>query len=143
MKLAGLHGEHVEAGRGAMGNERGNVVAADFKTGHLIVGDRRGLVRGLGNQGGKAEKVAVSRLVDEDFLLILVGGDDPHASGHDDIGVVAGTAGFEDALAWSKVANLDLSGEDSGLIVIEEFEKRDVAEFFGIAGHGGFSLFSG
>jgi hypothetical protein len=41
------------------------------------------------------------------------------------------------------VADFDLSGKDSGLIVIEEFEKWDVSEFFGIAGHGGFSLFSG
>jgi hypothetical protein len=64
-------------------------------------------------------------------------------AGHDDIGVATGIAGFEDALARREVADFDLSGEYSGLIIIEEFEKRDVAEFFGIAGHGGFSQFSG
>jgi hypothetical protein len=57
--------------------------------------------------------------------------------------VATGIAGFEDALARREVADFDLSGEYSGLIIIEEFEKRDVAEFFGIAGHGGFSQFSG
>jgi hypothetical protein len=127
VELTGLHGEHIESGSGATGNEGSNVIAADFKTGHFIVGNRGGLVRGLGNQRGKAEKVPVVRLIDQNFLLILVGGDHAHVAGHDDIGVATGIAGFEDALTWSEVTNFDLSGEDSGLIVIEELEKWDVA----------------
>ena len=135
MKLAGLHGEHVEAGHGAAGEEGGDVVAADFEAGAFFHGHGGGLVRRFAHHGSEAEEIAVGGLVNGDFLLVLVGGEDADAAGHDDVSVPGGIAGFEDALARGEVADFDLSGKDGGFVVVEQFKEGNVAEFFGVAGH--------
>ena len=136
MKLARLHGEHVQAGHGAAGEQSGDVVAADFEAGGFFDGDGGGLVRRFAHHGSEAEEVAVGGLVDGDFLLVLVGGENADAAVHDDVSVAGGIAGFEDALARGEVADFDLSGENGGLVVVEQFKQGNVAEFFRVAGHG-------
>ncbi len=87
--------------------------------------------------GGEAEEVAVVGLVDEDLLLVFVDGGDFDGAGEEDVGGGAGVAELVDALAGGEGAELDLGGEDAELIVIEEGEEGDVAEFVRRAGHGG------
>ena len=57
--------------------------------------------------------------------------------GEEDEGGTVGVAGLIDALLGGEAAELDLLREDGELVVVEEREERDVAEFFGGAGHKG------
>ena len=127
VELAGLHGEHVHAGHGAAAEQHGEVVAANLKAGGFLHGHGGGLVGRALEQGGESEEVAVFGLVDDDFLLVLVGGDDADLAGHDDVGVLGVVAGLEDALARREFADFDLGAEDRGFVVIEQFEQWDVA----------------
>ena len=54
-----------------------------------------------------------------------------------DVGGAAGVVGFVDALFGGEVAEFDLLGEDGELVVVEETEEGDLAEFVGLAGHKG------
>jgi alditol oxidase len=136
VELAGDDGEHVEAGEGLGLDEDGDVVAVDFEADGFFIGGGCGFVGSLLEHGGESEEVAVVGLVDEDFLLVFVDGGDADGTAEEDVGAVAGVAELVDALAGGEGAELDLGGEDAELVVVEEGEERDVAEFVGVAGHG-------
>ena len=68
--------------------------------------------------------------------MILVDGGDADVAGNHDVGMSAGVADFVDALAGGEGFELDLGGEDGGFVVVEKLKERDVAQLFGIAGHG-------
>ncbi len=136
VELAGDDGEHVEAGGGFGVDEGGDVVAVDFEAGGGFGGDGGGFVGDLVEHGGEAEEVTVVGLVDEDLLLVFVGGGDFDGAAEEDVGGGAGVAELVDTLAGGEGAELDLGGEDAELIVIEEGEEGDVAEFVRRAGHG-------
>ena len=86
--------------------------------------------------GGEAEEIAVFGLGEEDFLALLIHGGDADGAGEDEEGVFWGVAGLVDALAGFEVAEFDLLGEDAEFVFVEEGKERNVAEFFGVDGHG-------
>ena len=135
--LAGEDGEHVEAGHGLGLEQDGDVVAVDLDAGGGFDGDGGGLVGHAFEHGGEAEEVAVAGLGEDDFLAVFVDEGDVDGAGEHDVGGAAGLAGLVDALVGGEVAELDLLGEDGELVVVEEGEEGDVAEFVGVAGHRG------
>jgi hypothetical protein len=135
VELAGLHGEHVEAGLGFALEQAGDVVAADFEARGVLDGDGGGVVFGLLEHGGESEEVAVFGLVDYHLLLVVVDGGEAGFAGADDVAVGGRFAGFVDVLAGREVSDLDLRGEHPRLFVIEQFKEGNVTQFFRIAWH--------
>ncbi len=79
--------------------------------------------------GGEAEDVAVFGFGEDDFLAVFVDERDVDGAGEHDVGGAAGLAHLVDALVGGEVAELDLLGEDGELVVVQEGEERDLAEF--------------
>src|SRR5256885_13901028 len=101
-------------------------LAIDFKAFGFFEGDGVGLMRSLLEHGGKAEKFAVGRFVDDDFLVVFVNSRDADAAGDHDVGMTVGVPYLVDALTWSEFLQFDLTGKDRCFIVIEKREERDV-----------------
>ena len=114
----------------------GNVVAVQFDADGVFHGHRIGLMGRLVEHGGESEEAAVVGLVNQDLLLVLIDGGDADAAGHEDVGLLRWVADFEDALAGGELLQVDLRGENGELVVVEQFEKRDVFQLFRVAGHG-------
>ena len=57
----------------------------------------------------EAEKLTVSRLIDHDFLMVLVNSGDSHPSGDHYVGPATWVAHLVDALAWGKLFQLNVS----------------------------------
>jgi hypothetical protein len=85
--------------------------------------------------GGEAEEVSVFGFGEDDFLAVFVEECDFDGAVEHDIGGAVGLTGFVDALLGGEVADFDLLGENLKLLVVEEGEEGDVAEFVGGAGH--------
>ena len=79
VELAAQHGQHVHPGVRLALQQHHDVVAVDLDADRFFERDRLGLMRRLIEHGGKAEELAVRRLVDDDVLVILVDGRDPTA----------------------------------------------------------------
>ena len=135
MELPAEDSEHVHAGERFSLQEDSDVVAVDFEANGFLDGGGGGLMGSLLEHGGEAEEFAMSGLVDDDFLVILVDGGDAHLAGNHHVGLASGVSYFVDALAGREVSQLDLSGQDSSFILVEQREERDVFEHFRIAGH--------
>ena len=84
----------------------------------------------------KPKNSPVSGLIHDDLLIVFVHGGDADGAGDEDVGAVAGVADFVDALAGREIADFDLGGEDGGFFVVEQGEERDLAQDFGVGGHG-------
>ena len=79
--------------------------------------------------GGKAEKFAVGRFVDDDFLVVFVDSRDADAAGDHDVGMTVGVSDLVDALTWSEFLQFDLTGKDRCFIVIEKrFSQPDLSD---------------
>src|ERR1700678_3797858 len=94
-------------------------------------------MRGLLQHGREAEEFAVHRLLHQHLLLVFVDGGDVDCAGEENVGSVAGLAEFVDALARGEIAQFDLRGEYAELVVVEQREEGNVAEFSCVAGHKG------
>ena len=102
VKLAAQHGQHVHPGVRLALQQNGDIVAVHFQAHSLFQRDGLGLMRRLVEHGGEAEKLALRRLVDDDFLVVLVHGGDPHRAGDHDVSLSARIADLPDALARSE-----------------------------------------
>ena len=91
MELAAEHGEHVHAGVRLALQQHRDVVAVDLDAGGFFERERVGLVRRLLEHRREAEKLAVRRLIDDDFLMVLVDGGDPDLAGNHHVGLAAGS----------------------------------------------------
>jgi hypothetical protein len=89
----------------------------------------------LFQHGGEAKELAVRGLVNNDLLTIFVDGRDADAAGHHHVGLTGLISDFVDALARSKMPHLDLTGENSGFLVIQQRKQRNMLQFLGFAGH--------
>ena len=76
--------------------------------------------------GGEAEKLAVAGLIDQDLLVILVDGRDLHVAGQQDVGVLSRITDLIYALPWSEYSQVDLRGQNSNFISVEQGKERDV-----------------
>ena len=101
-------------------------MAIDFKAFGFFEGDGVGLMRSLLEHGGKAEKFAVGRFVDDDFLVVFVNSRDADAAGDHDVGMSLGVSNLVDAFARREFFQLDLAGKDRCLVVIEKREQWDI-----------------
>ena len=137
MDFAGHHGEHVQPGLRLAGQQHGDVVAVDLDAGGVLGGNGGGLMRYAFEHGGEAEEVSVLGLGEDDLLAVFVDERDLNRAGEHDVGRAVGLADLVDALVGREGAQLDLLGEDVQLVVIEQREERDLAEFVGVAGHRG------
>ena len=100
--------------------QSGNIVAVHFQANSLFSRNGVGLMRSLLEHGGEAEKLALRRLVDHDFLMVLVDGRDPHRAGDQDVRSSARIADLPDALARREGLDFDLCGQHRGLVVVEQ-----------------------
>ena len=99
-------------------------------------GDRVGLVRRLLQHRGEAEKLAVARLVDHDFLVIFIDGGDLDRARNHDVGLPARVADLVDPLARGESLQFDLRGQHRRLVVVEQREQRNMFQFLSVASHG-------
>ena len=74
------YGQHIHARHWFAVQQDSNVVAADFNARGLFHSQGAGLVRCLLQHGGKAEKFAVTGLIDHHFLVIVVNDADLNAT---------------------------------------------------------------
>ena len=91
---------------------------------------------GLLEHGSKPEEVARARLLDDDFLVVLVEGGDANRTRHHNVSAVSVTADAVDALTGSKLLVFDLSGEHAELVIIKIREQWYTAKYFGRTPHG-------
>ena len=70
--------------------------------------------------------------IDDHFLLVFVDGGDADSAGDHDVGH-ARIAGLVDALARGEGFDFDLTGENGGLVVIEQGKERNAFQNFGLA----------
>ncbi len=116
--------------------QHGDIVAADLEAGGLLDGERGGLVRSLLQHGGESEELALAGLIHQHLLVIFVDGCHPHLPRHHHVGVFAGLSHLVDALAGSELLQLDLRGQYSQLIVVQQSEQRDLFQCIGVTCHG-------
>ena len=135
VNVASEDGEHVEPGEGFFLKQRGEIVAVDLQAGGGFGGDGSRLVGRGFKHGGETEGFTVMRCGEDDFLPVFIEESDFDSAGEDDVGALALLASLVDALVGGEFANFNLGGEDVKLVVIEQREERDLAEFFGGAGH--------
>ena len=115
--------------------KNGDVVAVHFEADTLFQRDGVGLMWGLVEHGSEAKKLALRRLVDDDFLLVLVDGGDPHRAGDQNVGSPSGVADFPDALPRSESLDLDLSGQHRGFFVIQQGKQGNTSQDLWAARH--------
>ena len=72
VELAPEDGQHVHARHRLALEQGGDVVPTYLQADGVFEGEGVGLVRCLLQHGGEAKKVAVARLIDEDFLMVFV-----------------------------------------------------------------------
>jgi hypothetical protein len=126
MKLLAEHGQHIHTCHGFALEQSGDVVAADLDARGFFYGERARLVGRLLRHGGEAEKLAVAGLIDQDLLVILVDGRDLHVAGQQDVGVLSRITDLIYALPWSEYSQVDLRGQNSNFISVEQGKERDV-----------------
>jgi hypothetical protein len=68
--------------------------------------------------GREAKEVSMHRLVHHNFLLVFVGGGEPHGAGHHHISVIRALAGFVDALASRKSPHLNASRQNLCFVIV-------------------------
>ena len=100
---------------------------------------RGGLVGGAFEHGGEAEEVAVLGSSTRTSCPSSSTMRDVDGAGEDDVGSARRLRRPCRCAARGEVAQLDLCGEDGELVVVEQGEERNVAKFFGFAGHSGVS----
>src|SRR5215469_1362485 len=135
MELLAKDGEHVHAGMRLSLEQSGDIVARDLQTGGLFQGDGVRLVRGFLQHGREAKEFAVSGLVDDHFLLILIDRGDANATGNHHVGLAAGVAYLVDALPRRELFEFDLARKTGRFVVVEQSKKGNVTQFVRIAGH--------
>jgi hypothetical protein len=59
------------------------------------------------------------RLVDDDFLVVLIERGDPHPAGEHHVGLSRGVADLPDALPGRELLEFDLCGQDRRLFVVQ------------------------
>ena len=99
--------------------QRGDVVAGHLQAGRLPDRRRIRLVGALVEHGRKAEATPRARLLDQDFLLVVIDGRDAHLALDHYVGLAVVDALLVDALAGSKGLQLDLRREHRGLFRVE------------------------
>ena len=102
VELASEHGQHIHAGVRLALQENRDILAIHFEANCFLERHGVGLMRGLVQHGGEAEKFAEGRLVYHNFLIVFVDGGDPHTPGNHHVGTAAGFANFVNALSRSK-----------------------------------------
>ncbi len=85
---------------------------------------------GLVEHGGEAKKLALRRLVDHDFLMVLIHGGDPHGAGDQNVSSSARIADLPDALARSKGLDFDLPGQNRSLFVVQQGKQGNTLSIF-------------
>jgi hypothetical protein len=81
-------------------------------------------VRGLLQHRCESEKLATARLIDDHLLLVFIDRGHAHCAGQHHVGSAAGLALFIDAFASDEVLQFNLTGQNGGLVVIEQRKKR-------------------
>src|SRR5258708_5892384 len=108
--------------------KNGDVFTGDLETGGLLEGNRIGLMRSLFEHGGETKKLAVSRLVDDDFLMIFIDGRNANPARDHHIGLTTRITDFVDALPRRKSPQFDLTRENSSLLIIKKRKEWNVLQ---------------
>src|SRR5947207_14394530 len=88
-------------------------------------------------QGSEPEKVACSRLVYDQLLLIFVDDRDSDGTRDQDIAAPARIGHLIDTLAGLVIPQFHLSGEHRGFFIVQERKEWDLSQYVYIAGHLG------
>ena len=110
MELPPQHSQHIHSSERLALQQNGYVVPADFEAERFFEGHGTALMRRLVKHRGETKEFATSRLVDLDFLVILVHSGDLDSPGNHDVGLSACVADLVDALARGEFLEFDLSG---------------------------------
>lgn len=135
MELTAQHSQHIHARHRFAMQQNGDVVPVHFEADRFFEGQGAGLMRGLLQHGGKAKKLARCRLVDNDLLVVFVHGGEADSSGDHDVGLPVLVADLVYALAGSEFLDLDLSGQDGHLLIVQQSKERNALQYFWVARH--------
>ena len=100
----------------------GDVFSIDLQAYGRLYCHRIRLVRRLVDHGRESEQAAVVWIVDQDLLLVFIHRCHAHAPGHQDVGAARGFPYLEDALTRGKLSYLNLAGQYSQLLLVQQFE---------------------
>ena len=136
VKLAAQHGQHVHPGMRFALQQVGNIIAVHFQAHRFCKGDGLGLVRRLLQHGSEAKELAFGRLIDHDFLMVLIHGRDPDGAGYHHISSPTRVADLPDALARNKGFDFNLSRQNCGFIVVQQGKQGNASQYLWAARHG-------
>jgi hypothetical protein len=127
VELAPQSGQQVHSSIRLAVQQDCNVITGHLNARGFLEGDGIRLVKGLLKHGGKSKKLAARRLINDDLLLVLVNRADAHFAGYHHVRLATSVPSFVDAFARAETLDLDLSGEDCGLIVVEQRKERNAS----------------
>src|SRR5215470_9048153 len=110
-------------------------MAVNFDAHGFIDGNGFGLMRRLLEHRREPEELAMRRFVDDNFLMLLVGGRYSYAAGHHNVRLATRVSDFVDALPLRETLHFNLAGEYGRLFFIEQREQWNMFQGFRIAGH--------
>src|SRR5690242_12085886 len=114
----------------------GDIIARHLEAGRLLQSDRFGLMWSPFQHRSETKEFAVTGLIHNHFLVILVHSAYAHPARNHNVGLSGGVADFVDALSRRKALHLDLAGQNGSLFVVEQREERYVFQFVDVTSHG-------
>ena len=135
MKLPAHDGQHIHSRHRLLLQQNRNIIAADLETDRLFHRKRGGLVRRIFKHRGKAEEIAMTWLIHQHLLMVLVHRRHPYRTRHHHVSMFARFADLVDALTRSKSFDLDLRRQNGHLIVVEQSKEWNLSQVFRLASH--------
>src|SRR5437899_10321569 len=135
MELTAQQGQHIHSRERLAFEQNSYVLPAYFEANRFFEGNSAGLVRRLLEHGGETKELAMSRLINNHFLLILVHGGDPDLPGNHYVSLSTRVADLVDALTRGESLELDLPGQNRGLLFVQQSKERNVLQHFWVAPH--------
>src|SRR5690349_20107404 len=127
--------QHVHPREGLGLQQHGYVMPINLEDMCVFERDRAGLMWRLIQHRSEAEKLALLRLGDHYLLLIFVNGGEANLARDHDVSPAARIAHLINALARSEVLDLNLSGQDCQLLVIEQGKERNFPQCLRVTCH--------
>ena len=81
---------------------------------------------GAVEHGCESKELALRRLIDDDFLIVLVDGCDAHFAGNKDVTATAFISDFVNSLTRGKLFHLHLAGQHRGFIIVQQGKKGNI-----------------
>src|SRR5438874_4687185 len=106
--------------------QNSDVIPGHFQADGLIECDGARLMRRLLEHRSETEKLAFPRFIDDHFLMVFVHSGDPYLPCDHDVCLPAWVSSLVDAFARGESLELDLAGQHSSLVVVQQRKERNI-----------------